>query len=58
LSGWLETFAESFTSVLPAEARGPFIREVCDRLQSDLRDADGTWVADYVRLRFSARKAP
>jgi SAM-dependent methyltransferase len=58
LSGWLETFAESFTSVLPVEARGPFIREVCDRLQSDLRDADGTWVADYVRLRFSARKAP
>jgi SAM-dependent methyltransferase len=56
LSGWLETFAESFTSALPAEGRGPFIREVCDRLQSDLRAADGTWVADYVRLRFSAAK--
>jgi hypothetical protein len=56
LSGWLETFAESFTSALPAAEHGPFIREVCDRLQSDLRDADGTWVADYVRLRFSAAK--
>jgi trans-aconitate methyltransferase len=57
LSGWLETFAESFTVALPVEERSRFIREVCDRLESDLRAADGTWVADYVRLRFSARKA-
>jgi SAM-dependent methyltransferase len=56
LSGWLETFAESFTSALPVDARSPFIREVCERLQSDLRDANGTWVADYVRLRFAAVK--
>lgn len=57
LSGWLETFAESFTAALPVDERGLFIREVRDRLQSELRDADGTWVADYVRLRFSAIKA-
>lgn len=56
LSGWLETFAESFTSALPAAARASFIAEVCERLRCDLCDAHGTWVADYVRLRFAANK--
>jgi SAM-dependent methyltransferase len=57
LSGWLETFAESFTLALAPEERAPFIGEVCERLRADLRDANGTWVADYVRLRFAAVKA-
>jgi SAM-dependent methyltransferase len=54
IGGWLETFAESFTSALPLPARPAFIDEVRERLRSDLCDADGVWTADYVRLRFRA----
>ncbi len=55
--GWLETFGESFTSALPLQERGAYLREVRDDLEPQLRDANGTWVADYVRLRFDATKA-
>jgi SAM-dependent methyltransferase len=52
--GWLETFAGSFTSALPAAERAGYLHEVQRDLEPQLRDADGTWVADYVRLRFRA----
>jgi SAM-dependent methyltransferase len=56
VTGWLETFAESFTSRLPA-AEGPaYISEVQEALRPQLCDALGKWTADYVRLRFSATK--
>ncbi|MGZ6511243.1 MAG: class I SAM-dependent methyltransferase [Actinomycetota bacterium] len=54
--GWLETFSESFTRVLPPDERRPYLEEVRARLQPTLCDAEGKWTADYVRLRFSARK--
>jgi SAM-dependent methyltransferase len=54
--GWLETFAQSFTSVLPAEERAAFIEEVQEALRPTLCDREGHWVADYVRLRFAAEK--
>ncbi|HZU83857.1 MAG TPA: methyltransferase domain-containing protein [Polyangiaceae bacterium] len=54
IAGWLETFAESFTSALPAPERAPYLDEVRRALEPRLRDAHGTWVADYVRLRFAA----
>jgi trans-aconitate methyltransferase len=53
---WLETFAESFTSALPAEARAGYLNEVRAELEPVLRDASGVWVADYVRLRFTATR--
>lgn len=56
IGGWLETFAESFTLRLPAAERGAFLAEVARALEPELRDADGRWTADYVRLRFVARK--
>jgi trans-aconitate methyltransferase len=56
--GWLETFGESFSSALPAESRAEYLQEVRRELEPKLRDGSGTWVADYVRLRFSATKAP
>ncbi len=56
ITGWLETFAESFTAVLPAAARASFIEEVRNALQPSLCDAAGNWTADYVRLRFAATK--
>ena len=53
---WLETFAQELSSgacrcravgIPPGGAR---------RLEPQLRDGAGTWVADYVRLRFAATK--
>ena len=57
VTGWLETFAESFTSLLPADERPAFIDEVREVLRPALCDKDGKWTADYVRLRFAAEKA-
>jgi len=54
--GWLETFAQSFTACLPAGERIAVLAEVRDALLPSLRDEEGRWTADYVRLRFEARK--
>jgi len=54
--GWLETFAQNFLDGLAGEARAGYLQEVRAALEPQLRDAGGTWVADYVRLRFAAIK--
>ena len=54
VSGFLETFAGSFTSVLRPEDREAYIEDVRNRLRPLLCDADGVWTADYTRLRFEA----
>jgi trans-aconitate methyltransferase len=56
VAGWLETFAGSFTSALPTEARAGYLRDVRDALEPELKDASGVWVADYTRLRFTATR--
>jgi trans-aconitate methyltransferase len=56
VTGWLETFAESFTSTLPPAERTSYIAEVREALRPQLCDAEGKWTADYVRLRFTATK--
>jgi hypothetical protein len=56
ITGWLATFALSFTAALPAADRPAYIAEVKEALRPQLCDSSGQWVADYVRLRFSARK--
>jgi trans-aconitate methyltransferase len=53
---WLETMARCFADPLPRDERDTYLDEVCAALQSALRRADGTWWADYVRLRFSAHR--
>jgi hypothetical protein len=53
---WIETFAQSFLQGLPAVARAEYLQEVRAVLEPQLRDSTGTWVADYVRLRFAATK--
>jgi len=56
ISGFLETFAGSFASVLPSGDRQRYIQDVRDRLKPVLCGADGRWTADYTRLRFEAYK--
>jgi trans-aconitate methyltransferase len=56
VGGWLETFAQYYTSALPAADRQSFICEVVEALRNVLCDANGNWNADYVRLRFFATK--
>jgi SAM-dependent methyltransferase len=56
VTGWLETFAESFTNALAPSQRSVFLEEVKEHLRPDLCDAEGNWTADYVRLRFAADK--
>ncbi len=56
MAGWLETFAEVFLSLVPAAERPDLISEVSAALKDGLCDSQGRWSADYVRLRFAARK--
>jgi trans-aconitate methyltransferase len=56
MAGFLETFAGSFTSVLPVSDRKAYLDDVRDRVKPALCDEDGTWTADYTRLRFKAFK--
>ncbi len=58
ITGWLETFGESFTHALPEGERAGYLEDVRSTLEPQLRDESGTWVADYVRLRFSSTKGP
>ncbi len=55
VTGWLETFAESFTTKLDPADRPAYIAEVREAIRPKLCDAIGQWTADYVRLRFSAK---
>jgi SAM-dependent methyltransferase len=56
VTGWLETFAESFTACLPPSERPAYVAEVREALRPELCDGDGKWTADYVRLRFAATR--
>jgi len=56
VTGWLETFAESFTACLPPTERPAYVEEVREALRPLLCDSEGKWTADYVRLRFAAVK--
>jgi trans-aconitate methyltransferase len=54
--GWLETFALNFFQGFSDEERSDYLQEVRTILEPQLCNADGQWVADYVRLRFAATK--
>jgi trans-aconitate methyltransferase len=56
IRGWLETFAQPYTSALPSSHIPGFISEVVEALRPVLCNSNGTWHADYVRLRFFATK--
>ena len=54
LLDWLEIFAQPFTNAIEKDHRQYFLDEVCERSETALRDADGRWKVDYIRLRFAA----
>lgn len=55
MRGWLETMRAPFFAQFGARREEAFER-VERALEACLRDRAGTWIADYVRLRFSARR--
>ncbi|MGH7824186.1 MAG: class I SAM-dependent methyltransferase [Candidatus Binatia bacterium] len=54
--GWLEVFAQPFIKALPENDSPRYLTDVRNELKERLRDSEGNWVADYVRLRFKASK--
>jgi len=55
MRGWLGTFRQGVLDGLPAAMREAVVSETIALLTPALRDEDGNWIADYVRLRFIAR---
>jgi SAM-dependent methyltransferase len=54
MEAWLNTFRNGVLDLLTPEDRAKAIAETIALLTPMLRDADGNWTADYVRLRFAA----
>jgi len=55
MSGWMNTFRRGVLDTLPEALRETVVEEAVALLEPVLRDEDGNWTADYVRLRFVAR---
>ncbi len=55
MSGWIRTFRRGVLDTLPETMRETIVEEAVALLEPVLRDEDGNWSADYVRLRFVAR---
>ena len=58
ISAWLQTFRGGFidSAGVPATQRSQVIEDTRALLRPVLADDAGNWIADYVRLRFYARK--
>jgi trans-aconitate methyltransferase len=54
MEGWLRTFRRGVLEGLPESLRETVVTETAALLAPALRDEEGNWVADYVRLRFVA----
>lgn len=52
MSAWLKTFRKGVLDTLPEAMQQTIVEETVELLTTALRDEDGNWVADYVRLRF------
>lgn len=52
--GWLQTFCRGALHALPEQLRETVVEETATLLAPALRDEEGHWTADYVRLRFIA----
>jgi SAM-dependent methyltransferase len=56
MRGWLATFANPLLSDVPPERRPAVLDAAVELLKPSLCDSAGQWTADYVRLRFRARR--
>jgi SAM-dependent methyltransferase len=56
MSGWLHTFCRGVLDTLPEDLREKIVQETVALLAPALRDHEGRWIADYVRLRFIATR--
>jgi trans-aconitate methyltransferase len=58
VADWVRTFRTGFLDAagVPEAERGDVALAVERRLETAFRQPDGSWLADYVRLRFSMRK--
>jgi trans-aconitate methyltransferase len=56
MSSWLRTFRKGVLDALPEDVSETVVQETVELLGEALRDEDGNWVADYVRLRFVAAR--
>jgi trans-aconitate methyltransferase len=56
LKAWLKTFRKSYLELLDPQDLPVFLEEIQESLRPRLCNPHGQWVADYVRLRFSAFK--
>ena len=55
MSAWLHTFRRGVLENVPDPLRDKVVEETTELLAPALRDEEGNWIADYVRLRFIAR---
>jgi SAM-dependent methyltransferase len=55
MEGWLRTFRRGVLKEVPEALRGTVVQETAAMLAPVLRDQEGQWTADYIRLRFIAR---
>ncbi len=56
VEGWLSVFAHDFLASFDPENRKDFLADVTGYCKPALLQPDGSWAADYVRLRFAATK--
>ena len=56
MAEWLQTFRGSVLGLLPAAEQPAAIEQIVALLKPVLCDREGNWTADYVRLRFRARR--
>jgi trans-aconitate methyltransferase len=54
MAGWIRTFRRGVLETLPESIRDTVVDETEALLATSLRDFEGNWTADYVRLRFIA----
>jgi trans-aconitate methyltransferase len=57
MQAWLETFRNGVLDQLIPKDREDALRKTVALLEPILRDGDGNWAADYVRLRFAVRRS-
>ncbi len=57
MAGWLQTMAGTLFDVVEPTKRAAALNDTLRFLDGCLKDEQGQWTADYVRLRFSARRA-